>query len=80
MPDSWQTNRAQNGVQVLYFLGKFHDHLLRAPIGFTRGAGNFEAVDGDAVQGQNMDGANTAGGLPDGNHIDNAKWRRRRMG
>ena len=70
--NSWETNRAQNGVQVFYFLGKFHDHLLRAPIGFTRSAGNFEAVDGDAVQGQNMDGADTADGLPDGNHVDNA--------
>ena len=72
VPNSWQTNRAQNGVQVFYFLGKFHDHLRRAPIGFTRAAGNFEAVDGDAVLAENMDGADTANGLPDGNHVDNA--------
>ena len=71
-PNSWQTNRNQNGVQVLYFLGKYHDHLLRAPIGFTRAAGNFEAVDDDAVQAEIMDGSNTAGGLPDSNHADNA--------
>jgi len=71
-PHSWQTNRAQNGVQVLYYLGKFHDHLRNAPIGFTRSAGNFEAVDGDAILAENMDGANTDSGLPDGNHVDNA--------
>jgi hypothetical protein len=70
--NSWQTNRNQNGVQVLYYLGKWHDHLLRAPIGFTRSAGNFEAVDDDAVQAEIMDGSNTANGLPDSNHADNA--------
>jgi extracellular elastinolytic metalloproteinase len=70
--DSWQTNRAQNAVQVLSFLGRWHDHLAAKPIGFTRAAGNFEAVDGDAVQANAIDGADTAGGLPDANHIDNA--------
>ena len=49
-----------------------HDHLKAAPIGFNRAAGNFEAVDDDAVQAQPDDGANTAGGFPDPNHIDNA--------
>jgi len=71
-PLSWQANRRQNAVQVAYFLGKFHDHLAASPIGFTRAAGNFEAVDGDAVQAETMDGANVDAGLPDGNHIDNA--------
>ena len=71
-PFSWQTNREQNAVQVLYYLGKFHDHLAAAPIGFTRAAGNFEAVDGDAIQAHTDDGADTAGGLPDSNHVDNA--------
>ncbi len=71
-PNSWQTNRKQNAVQLFTFLGTFHDHLKSSPIGFTRAAGNFEAVDGDAVQGQAMDGANTAAGLPDGDHTDNA--------
>jgi extracellular elastinolytic metalloproteinase len=69
---SWQTNANQNAVQLFYFLGKFHDHLRKAPIGFTRQAGNFEAVDGDAVQGNAIDGANGPGGNPDGNHVDNA--------
>ena len=70
--NSWQTNRNQDGVQVFYYLGRYHDHLRDAPIGFTRAAGNFEAVDGDAVQGQIEDGSNTADGLPDEGHIDNA--------
>ena len=70
--NSWQTNRMQNAVQVLSFLGRFHDHLAASPISFTRAAGNFEAVDGDAVQANADDGASVAGGLPDGNHIDNA--------
>jgi extracellular elastinolytic metalloproteinase len=72
VPNSWQTNAKQNAVQMMYFLGTWHDHLEKAPIGFTRSAGNFEAVDGDAVSANALDGANTAGGLPDGDHIDNA--------
>ncbi|HEX5199533.1 MAG TPA: M36 family metallopeptidase [Actinoplanes sp.] len=71
-PNSWQVNRKQNAVQLYTLLGTWHDHLEAAPIGFTRAAGNFEARDGDAVQGQAMDGANTADGLPDDDHIDNA--------
>jgi hypothetical protein len=70
---SWQTNAGQDAVQMFYFLGKFHDHLRNNPIGFTRTAGNFEAVDGDAVQGNAIDGANITGaGFPDGQHVDNA--------
>ena len=71
-PNSWQVNRKQNAVQMMYFVGTWHDHLKDGPIGFTRAAGNFEAVDGDAVQAQSDDGANTADGLPDINHVDNA--------
>jgi extracellular elastinolytic metalloproteinase len=71
-PNSWQVNRKQNAVQMMYFVGTWHDHLKSAPIGFTRAAGNFEAVDGDALQAQSDDGANTANGLPDINHVDNA--------
>ncbi len=73
-PDSWQANAKPSAVQLMYFIGKYHDHLRAAPIGFTRSAGNFEAVDGDAVQGENLDGADTADGLPDGNHLDNANF------
>ena len=71
-PNSWQVNRRQNAVQLFSFLGTWHDHLAAAPIGFTRAAGNFEAVDDDAVQGQADDGANTANGLPDVQHVNNA--------
>ncbi|MEZ5094181.1 M36 family metallopeptidase [Nocardioides sp.] len=78
-PFSWRTNRKQNTTQVFYFVNKFHDHLLKAPIGFTEDAGNFERVNstkqgkaGDAVRTETMDGANTAGGVPDGAHLDNA--------
>ena len=78
-PFSWKTNREQNTTQVFYFVNNFHDHLLADPIGFTEAAGNFEAVNSsklgkghDAVQTQTMDGANTAGGLPDIGHVDNA--------
>jgi extracellular elastinolytic metalloproteinase len=71
-PNSWRVNREQNAVQMYYFLGTWHDHLAANPIGFTRSAGNFEAVDDDAVQGQSDDGANTADGLPDAQHVDNA--------
>ena len=78
-PYSWQVNRDQNGAQAFYFVNQFHDHLLRAPIGFTEAAGNFQrrnftgkGEDTDAVQVQTDDGADTADGLPDANHVDNA--------
>jgi len=77
--NSWKTNRAQNATQVFYFVNSWHDHLLRAPIGFTEAAGNFQRVNhgrsgkgGDAVNTQTDDGANTNNGLPDDFHIDNA--------
>jgi extracellular elastinolytic metalloproteinase len=69
---SWQADRGHDAVQVLFFIGTFHDHLRAAPIGFTRAAGNFEAVDGDAVQAEIMDGSATAAGLPDTAHVDDA--------
>jgi extracellular elastinolytic metalloproteinase len=76
---SWQTNRAQNATQVFFFVNNWHDHLLKAPIGFTAAAGNFQATNGgkqgkggDAVNTQTDDGANTDAGLPDSAHIDNA--------
>ncbi|MFI5894023.1 M36 family metallopeptidase [Actinoplanes sp. NPDC051513] len=69
---SWNDNREMDATQLLYFNSVFHDHLLAAPIGFTRAAGNFETRDGDAVQVNDLDGANTDNGFPDGNHVDNA--------
>ncbi|QWZ09402.1 M36 family metallopeptidase [Nocardioides panacis] len=79
VPYSWQANRAQNVAQVFFYVNNWHDHLLDGPIGFTEAAGNFQlrnstrgGVAGDAVDTQTDDGANTAAGLPDGSHIDNA--------
>lgn len=69
---SWDTNRNQSATQLFFFINTFHDHLAAAPIGFTPAAGNFEG--NDPVLGENIDGANTAGGLPDANHIDNANF------
>ncbi|MGA8245764.1 MAG: M36 family metallopeptidase [Nocardioides sp.] len=76
---SWRTNRAQNATQVFFFVNNWHDHLMKAPIGFTEAAGNFQQVNhgkagkaGDPVNTQTDDGANTSHGLPDGAHIDNA--------
>jgi hypothetical protein len=69
---SWDTNRNQAATQLFFFINTFHDHLAAAPIGFTPAAGNFEG--NDPVFGENLDGANTAGGLPDANHIDNANF------
>jgi hypothetical protein len=77
----WRRNRDWFAVQLFYFLNRFHDHLLAAPIGFTEAAGNFQAVNasglgvgGDAVQGEAIDGANTANGRPDGGHVNNANF------
>jgi extracellular elastinolytic metalloproteinase len=70
--NSWQTNEAQSAVQLFYFVNNWHDHLAAAPIGFTQAAGNFQG--NDPVLAENLDGANTASGLPDGNHIDNANF------
>jgi hypothetical protein len=78
-PFSWRTNRAQNAAQVFYFVNNWHDHLARAPIGFTEAAGNFQVKNGshrgighDAVDTQTEDGAAIDHGLPDADHVDNA--------
>jgi extracellular elastinolytic metalloproteinase len=79
IPQDWKRNRKWSAVQLFYFLTKFHNHLLANPIGFDEAAGNFEATNssgmglgGDPVQGEALDGANTANGLPDGGHVNNA--------
>jgi extracellular elastinolytic metalloproteinase len=41
---SWTTNRNEAAVQAHYYVSKFHDHLLAAPIGFDAADGNFEGV------------------------------------
>jgi extracellular elastinolytic metalloproteinase len=77
--NSWQTNLNQDATQVYYYVNKFHDHLLAAPIGFTEAAGNFQQTNstgkgkpGDPVLANVDDGANIDFGFPDGNHINNA--------
>jgi hypothetical protein len=68
---SWTANREADATQTHWFVSNFHDHLKNAPgIDFTTAAGNFEGS--DPVIAQNMDGANTASGLPDSHHINNA--------
>ena len=78
---SWKANESRTATQNFYFINKYHDHLAAAPIGFTEAAGNFQQVNasghglgGDGVLDQPLDGANGPGGLPDGNHIDNANF------
>jgi extracellular elastinolytic metalloproteinase len=84
-PYSWRVNRAQNATQVFFFVNSWHDHLERAPVGFTEAAGNFQLRNhshqgraGDPVITQTDDGASTGlrferlKGLPDAGHIDNA--------
>jgi hypothetical protein len=70
-PNSWVPNRAADATQLHWFVSNYHDHLANTPaIAFTSAAGNFEGT--DRVIAQSMDGADTNGGLPDGNHINNA--------
>ncbi|CAN5454180.1 hypothetical protein BH09ACT12_BH09ACT12_23160 [soil metagenome] len=73
-PKSWKKNKNQDGVQGLYFTSKFAEWLKAKPFGFTPDVGNFERADGDEVYVHTMDGADTADGLPDGNHINNANF------
>ena len=70
--NSWRTNRDADAAQAFYLANAYHDYLAKAPFGFTPQAGNFETAGGDPVLLNALDGANTAGGLPDANHIDNA--------
>jgi len=69
---SWRTNMKADATQAFYLASNFHDYLAKPPISFTKTAGNFATADGDQVLLNAMDGANSAAGLPDGSHIDNA--------
>ncbi|WP_137119560.1 M36 family metallopeptidase [Segeticoccus rhizosphaerae] len=80
-PFSWQDNESRTAVQNFYFVNTWHDYLEKAPIGFTEAAGNFQQVNssgqgkgGDSVHNESLDGADTAAGLPDLRHIDNANF------
>jgi hypothetical protein len=67
---SWEDNREQDAVQLFWLVNAFHDHLAAAPIGFGPADGAFEGD--DPIFAQSMDGADTAGGIPDFDHLDNA--------
>ncbi len=76
---SWNANRNRTATNNFYLVNAYHDHRAQAPIGFTEAAGNFQQVNGsgkgkggDPVLDEPLDGASTAAGLPDANHIDNA--------
>jgi extracellular elastinolytic metalloproteinase len=69
---SWRTNRKADVTQAFYLASRYHDYLAKPPISFTPRAGNFSASGGDPVLLNALDGANGPGGMPDGNHIDNA--------
>jgi extracellular elastinolytic metalloproteinase len=70
-PSSWVPNRAADATQLHWFVSNYHEYLATTPaIGFTSAAGNFEGA--DRLIAQSMDGANTAGGLPDIAHVNNA--------
>ncbi len=71
-PNSWRTNLNQDVTNGFYLASNFHAHLQQSPIGFNAAAGNFEAKGGDPVRLNAIDGANTANGLPNGSHINNA--------
>ncbi|HEY1537915.1 MAG TPA: M36 family metallopeptidase [Solirubrobacteraceae bacterium] len=70
-PNSWAVNRSADAEQLQWFVSNFHDYLEKTPaIAFDAAAGNFDGS--DRLLAQNMDGANTEGGLPDSDHVDNA--------
>ena len=72
-PDSWKTNMNQDVTNAFYLASNYHDWLAKPPISFTPAAGSFDAVGGDPVHLNALDGAATAAnGGPDANHIDNA--------
>ncbi|MEX0429552.1 M36 family metallopeptidase [Nocardioides sp. DS6] len=72
-PYSWRTNMSADATNAFYLASNYHDYLASDhAIAFTRRAGNFEAKDGDPVLQQVLDGADTADGLPDSAHDDNA--------
>ena len=71
---SWRTNMAQDAIEGLYLTSRFGKWLLRAPFGFNRASGNFTRPDGDPVDLNAIDGADTADGFPDGNHVNNANF------
>ncbi len=71
---SWKTNIDQDSIQGLYLISRYAQFLAGPPFGFNRSSGNFTREDGDAVNLNTLDGANTDHGFPDGNHVNNANF------
>lgn len=69
---SWHRNKRADVTNAFYLANRFHDWLARPAIGFDARAGNFERNGGDPVLLQAMDGADTDGGLPDADHVNDA--------
>ena len=72
--DSWRKNMAHDAIQGLYVLSRYAKWLSKAPFGFDRRSGNFTRKDGDPVDLNGLDGANTDHGFPDGDHVNNANF------
>lgn len=73
-PRSWRKNMAHDALQGLYLTSRFAEYLEKKPFGFNRASGNFTRSDGDPVDLNGIDGAGTAQGLPDGDHVNNANF------
>lgn len=71
---SWRKNMAQDAIEGLYLTSRFAKWLARAPFGFDRRSGNFTRKDGDPIDLNAIDGADTADGFPDGDHVNNANF------
>lgn len=71
---SWKKNKAQDVLQGLYLTSRFAEYLTKAPFGFNKASGNFTRADGDAVRLNVLDGADTANGFPDPDHVNNANF------
>jgi hypothetical protein len=69
---SWRRNKKADVTNAFYLANRFHDWLARPAIGFDAGDGNFQRNGGDPLLLHAMDGANTANGLPDADHVNNA--------
>ncbi len=65
---------AHDAIQGLYLTSRYAKWLARAPFGFDRSSGNFTRRDGDPVELNAIDGANTDNGFPDGDHVNNANF------
>ncbi len=85
---SWDENKEQSATQLFYLVNTFHDHLrddpnirssmasFRVNPGQPIGDPNVGAAGGasDPVLAQALDGADTASGLPDEDHINNSNF------